>query len=214
MENNIINLSTDEAHEIFPKKSGIDMSKLLLTTEGQYSVSKRRAAKKLQTIIFKYFKTNNITVTDATSNNGSDTIMLAKYFKNVNAIELNKTNYIVLKNNIDVYGFTNINLINGDSTVELNSTNQDVIYIDAPWGGRDYKKMKQLKLFLGRMELSDIYTKFKNRTKLFIFKVPYNYDINNFIIRTKVKNLRVRSYQQHDRIKFLFLIIKVKKTTV
>lgn len=211
MENNIIKLSVDEATEIFPKKSDIDMSKLLLTTEGQYSVSKRRAAKKLQMIIFKYFKTKDIVITDATSNNGSDTLMLAKYFKNINAIEFNETNFSVLKNNIDVYGYDNIKLIHGDSTVELNTTEQDVIYIDAPWGGRDYKKIKQLRLFLGKMELSDIYNKFKSRTKLFIFKVPYNYDINNFILRTKVKNLRIRSYQQYDRIKFLFLIIKVKK---
>jgi 16S rRNA G966 N2-methylase RsmD len=137
--------------------------------------------------------------------------MLAKYFKHVNAIELDKTNFTVLSNNIDVYGYKNINLINGDSTVELNKLNQDVIYIDAPWGGRDYKKFKQLRLFLGKMELSDIYNKFNNRTKLFIFKVPYNYDINNFLLRTKVKNLRIYSYQQHDRVKFLFLMIRIVK---
>jgi hypothetical protein len=212
MQNNIIQLSRQESHDIFPKNKKINMSKLLITTEGQFSVSKRKGAKKLVNIITNIMKTNDITITDGTANVGSDTLMLAKYFKYVNSIELDNTNFIVLKNNIDTYQYNNIKLINGDTTHELNYIKQDVIYIDAPWGGKNYKNLKQLKLFIGKMELSDVFNKFKNKTKLFIFKVQYNYDINNFLIKTKVKNLRIYSYQSSDRIKFLFLIIKIKQT--
>lgn len=211
MQNNIIQLSREESNDIFPKNKKINMSRLLITTEGQFSVSKKKGAKKLVDIITNIMKTADITITDGTANVGSDTLMLAKYFKYVNAIELDNTNFTVLKNNVDTYQYNNIKLINGDTINELNNVQQDVIYIDAPWGGRDYKKYKQLKLFMSKLELTDIYNKFKNKTKLFIFKVPYNYDVNNFLMRTKVKNLRIYSYQSNNRIKFMFLIIKIKQ---
>ena len=57
----------------------------------------------------------------------------------------------------------------------------DVLYIDAPWGGKDYKNKERLSLYLDKNELSDIYNKFKKKTKLFVFKLPKNYfdNINN-----------------------------------
>lgn len=209
-KNIIINLSIDEAINIFPKNSKADMSKMLITTEGVYSVSKKIAAKKLVNIIHKIMKTTDITVTDACCNVGSDSLMLAKYFKKVNSIELDKTNFEAFKNNVEIYGYDNMNIINGDSLEILKSLEQDVIYADFPWSGKDYKKIKNLKLYLGNVELADFYKQFKYSAKLHVYKVPFNYDINNFLIQTKVKNLKISSFQLYDRVKFLFLIIKNK----
>lgn len=139
MINDIINLTEKEAYEIFPKKK-CDLSKLQTTNVGKFSVSKRAAAYELTKMIHKYFKSYDINITDCTANVGSDSLMLAKYFKHVNAIEYDKTNFAVLQNNLGVYGYENLDLINGDSTKELNNTTQDVIYVDPPWGGIDYKK--------------------------------------------------------------------------
>ena len=206
--NKIIKLSTNEAKEIFPKNSKADMSKMLITSEGVYSVSKKVAAKKLVNIIHKNMKTYNIVVTDATANVGSDSLMLAKYFENVNSIELNEINLESLKNNVKEYGYNNMNIINGDSLIKLLTLRQDVIIADFPWGGPDYKKYRHMGLYLGKVELAEFYNKFKNSAKLHIYKVPFNYDINNFLIQTKVKNMKIYSFQSHNRIKFLFLIIR------
>jgi hypothetical protein len=95
--------------------------------------------------------------------------------------------------------------------IETNNLSQDVIYIDAPWGGTDYKKHSRLKLYLGKYELSDIYNKFKNKAKLFALKVPYNYDINNFILKTGVNLIKTYIYKnkkKNNRIQFLIIIIK------
>jgi hypothetical protein len=208
MANNIFTPDINLAKKTFPD-TDIDYSKLLMTDEGIYSVSGKNAAKFLAKIIYKYVKTYDITITDGTGNNGSDTLMLAKYYKKINSIEYDENNYKALKNNIDVYNFKNINLIHGDTTIELNNLTQDVIYIDAPWGGPDYKKYKQLKLYLGEMELSNIFNKYKSKSKIFIFKVPYNYDINNFLLKTKVDKLKIYTNKNDNRITFLFLVIKL-----
>ncbi len=208
MSNNIFTPDINLAKKIFPD-ADIDYSKLLITDEGKYSVSGKDSAKILVKIIFKYVKTYDATITDGTGNNGSDTLMIGKYYKNVNSIEFDKNNYKALKNNVDVYDFKNINVINGDTTVELNNLTQDVIYIDAPWGGPDYKLKNQLKLYLGNMELSSIFNKYKSKAKVFIFKVPYNYNINNFILKTQVDKLKIYTYKNNNIIKYLFLVIKL-----
>lgn len=208
MTNSLINLSKQDAENIFPKEKNTDMTKLMTTTEGVYSVSKNIAAKKLKSIIHQYMKSYDITITDACANVGSDTLMLAKYFSNVNSIELDDTNYSALKNNVDVYNYKNINLIKGNNLEHLPNIKQDVIYADPPWGGGSYKKHSQIKLYFDKIELAVFYNKFKNNAKLHIYKVPYNYNINNFLIVTKIKKIRIASFIENDRIKFLFLIIR------
>lgn len=208
MNNKLENIDQNILDEIFPDDNSIDKTKLQITTEGTYSVSGKIASKLLVEIIYKYMKKNkNITITDGTGNVGSDSLMLAKYFDNINTIELDKLNFSALKNNIDVYGYKNIHAINGNTLDELNKLKQDVIYIDAPWGGRDYKKHKSLKLYLGSVELSDIYNKFKSHAKLFIFKLPYNYDINHFIIKTH-SAVKMFPFVYNKRVRFMFMVVK------
>lgn len=206
--NKIIKLSKEESSKIFPEEKDVDMTKLMTTTEGVYSVSKNVASKKLKKIIHKYMKSYDITITDVCANVGSDSIMLAKYFSSINSIELDKINYDALKNNIDVYKYKNINAINGNNLKELPNLKQDVIYADPPWGGPSYKKHLQLKLYFDNVELADFFNLFKNSSKLHIYKVPYNYNINNFILKTKIKNITIHNFRQDNMTKFLFLIIR------
>jgi hypothetical protein len=210
MTNNIFTPDINLANKTFPDADAdIDLSKLLMTDEGVYSVSGNLAAKLLAKIIYKYMQSYDITITDGTGNIGSDTIMLGKYYKKINSIEYDKINFKALKNNVDIYNLKNINTINGDTTIELNNLVQDVIYIDAPWGGPDYKKYPQLKLYLGKMELSDIFNKYRKKAKLFIFKVPFNYNINNFILKTQVDKFKIYTNKHNNRISFLLLVIKI-----
>ena len=121
-----------------------------------------------------------------TANVGVDSIALGLFFKKVNSIELDKKLFSSLNNNINIYGLKNVKTYNGSSVEIIKNLKQDVIYIDAPWGGEDYFKNDSLKLYLDNKELSEIYNLYKNNTKLFILKLPKNYDINNFIKETQV----------------------------
>lgn len=84
-ENKIINVSIDLINETFPDIPEYeilsDKSMLKMTVTSIYSVSKKNGASKLCELIYKKMKTTEIIITDGTANVGSDTIMLAKYFK-------------------------------------------------------------------------------------------------------------------------------------
>jgi len=197
-------------NKAFPDKLSptIDKKKLKLTTEGIFSFSGKIASAELCRYIFNVFKTNQITITDATSNNGSDTISFCLNFKFVNAIELNKVNFKVLKNNIEQYHIKNIKLINDDCLKHIGNLNQEVLYFDPPWGGTDYKTKESLELYLGTLELSDIYNTYIHNCKIMIFKLPINYNFNNFIKKTNIKDFIVKSFSIRNNIKFYFLICK------
>lgn len=207
--NNVITNPSNDFKKKFFKDSNmvVDINMLRMTTQGEYSVSSINASKKLIKIITKYFRTTDITVTDGTGNNGADTIALAGVFYKVNSIELDQTNYAVLENNVKVYGLSNVKLYLGNTLDLLDKIKQDVIYIDAPWGGRDYKKLPSVRLKLGNMEISDIVKKFRTKAKLFVFKVPKNYDFNYFIANSTVKSCFVQGYLEDSRVKFYFLVV-------
>jgi len=204
----IVDIPLVKMNKIFPNKKGVDKSKLMITNVGMYSVSKIKGSEKLIYLIKKYFNNStNLTITDATSNVGSDSINLAMHFKQVNSIELDFNQFSVLKHNVEIYGLQNVNLINGNSLETISTLKQDVVYIDAPWGGIDYKNAESMKLYLGDNELSQIYMENKQYCKLMIFKVPKNYDFTYFIQHTDINKFCIHSYLGFDgSIKFYFIM--------
>jgi predicted RNA methylase len=210
--NKIIEKDYEFKKKYFHEIKNIDINKIKITVQGEYSISNTKASDKLVYLIKKYFKSTNLTITDGTGNNGSDTIGLGLNFKHVNSIELDPINFSVLENNVkQVYGLDNVNLFLGDSIQVIPTLRQDVIYMDAPWGGRDYGKESRLGLFLGKYEISDIYNKFKSNTKLFVFKVPKNYDFTHFIQNTLLDKYYIHSFRQGDKVKFYFLFVPCNK---
>ena len=196
-------------NKAFPSINNIDKTKLQMTTEGIYSFSGYKSANYLIKLIYKYFKTNDIIITDGTGNIGSDTIPFALKFKKVNSIELNDVNFKALENNVKQYNLKNIVLYNKSSLDVIPNLVQDCIFIDAPWT-KNYKESKNIRLYMDRQEISEIYNKFKKNTKLFIFKVPINYDFTNFIQTTMISKYYIHSYMNEKRrIKFYFIFCPI-----
>ena len=199
----------------YPEVPNIDMSKLKISEVGKYSTSQVNGAKQLVYYINRYCKIfdiddcNRLTITDGTGNNGSDTIYLALHFSHVNSIEKDPNEYKILKNNVDTYKLKNVNLFN-DSTLNLiKILKQDIVYIDAPWGGVSYKDHKRVRLYMDDKEISQIYLNNKNHAKLFIFKVPKNYDFNNFITITKANFFEIHAVFSSDgkKIRYYFIFV-------
>jgi predicted RNA methylase len=138
--------------------------------------------------------------------------MFGLNFSKVNSIELDEINFEALLNNVNTYMLQDkIKLYNDDTTKILDKLDQDVIYIDAPWGGKSYKEHKELKLYLGEYELADLYLRFSYKAKLFVYKVPLNYDIKNLI--NKIKDAKIHTYtfyNIHNRAIFNIIIIIAK----
>ena len=57
----------------------------------------------------------------------------------------------------------------------------DAVFLDPPWGGNGYKAFDKLPLYLSKLKLVEVVNKLKNKTDLIILKVPFNYDIHEFI---------------------------------
>lgn len=191
-------------NELFPDKKNVDYTKLKLTEEGKYSITKKQDSQQ----IFKHIcdviyplKPSELELTDLTGNVGGDTINFALHFKLVRSIEISDENFEVLKNNVRVYDLKNIQLYHDDS-LKIYNWKTDILYIDAPWGGPNYKliEMNNLDLYLGTKRL-DLFLKkiLKESWKpSYIFlKVPRNFTF--FRLKTlpnieKIYKFKIRSF--------------------
>lgn len=182
------------------------MSKVQITHTGMFSVSKVNGSNKLINLIKKHFNTIDLIITDATVNVGSDSINLALTFKSVNSIECDDAQYDVLKNNINVYNLKNVHLYKGNSLNLIPTLKQDIIYIDAPWGGSNYKNSQAVQLFLCKKELNEIYNENRKFSKMIIFKIPVNYDFNNFIQKTDIESYSIYPHINEANITKFYLM--------
>ena len=197
--------------DLFPQKEGLDYSRLKTTEEGSYSITRRRDAERIMDILRNIFKQmKQMTITDATACIGGDTLNFALHFNHVHSIELNNSNFEALTNNVGVYGLDNVTLHHADS-VALFNWNTHVLYVDPPWGGKDYKKNKNLDLFLSEKRLDcwleEILLR-KNRPEYIVLKLPSNYNFSrlNFLVNIDyIKPYRIRSY--------VLVVITVHKPT-
>jgi len=186
--------------DLFPQKEGIVYSNLKTTEEGAYSITRRRDAERIMTILKNTFKNiQTISITDATACIGGDTLNFALVFGHVHSIEINNENFEALTNNVDVYKLNNVTLYNADA-VKLFNWNTNVLYIDPPWGGKDYKKHKQLDLYISEKRLDcwleEILLR-KNRPQYVVLKLPINYHFNrlNFLVNVEhIRPYQIRSY--------------------
>ncbi len=186
--------------DVFPIKEDVDYTKLILTEEGKYSVTRRKDADKIMNIIKKTIgdvKTKSIT--DATGCVGGDSINFGLNFKLVHSIELNVENFKALINNVTTYKLQNVVMHQGDSTV-LFDWKSDVLYIDPPWGGPDYKTKADLDLFISSKRIDEWLEEIlirKNRPEFIFLKLPQNFNFKrlNFLPNIEIiEPHRIRSY--------------------
>ena len=213
--NNILKLPENKSYS-FPDKNSngknVNKKKLLTTDEGLYSITYAFHANITTNLIKKHIywnknKPQDITITDMTSNVGGDLITFALNFKNVNGIEIDDNNFKALKNNVKVYNLKNVKLYKGDSTKIIKTLEQDVIFMDPPWGGASYKNkyvIDYLKLGKHSIEYWINYINKHKLAKLVALKLPNNYNFERF--EDKVNSEKIFIYA----IKKSFTLIIVK----
>ncbi len=176
---------------LFPFQKGINKSKLQLYYSSVYSMSLPFDSEEVCYKIKEFFPgdEDKLVITDTTANVGGNTLAFSSNFMKVNSIEIDKDIYNSLINNCNkVYFRNNIRFYNDDCIEKVkeldNNGEQDVIFIDPPWGGPSYKDHEKLQLFLSNNNIYDIikgwYLNLKNY-KLIIVKCPFNFDIDPFV---------------------------------
>ncbi len=178
---------------LFPYLDNKDKaSKLKIDDDSIHYISVREYAQKITNIIRHHLIQLNIDpldaiITDATAGVGGNAISFGMNFKKVNAIELDGIRSQFLQNNAEVYDLDNINVINDDCTKILTELdNHDVVFVDPPWGGKNYKYYDYLRLHLSDISIEMMCNGILNdkwmakTPSVIVFKLPTNYDIKYF----------------------------------
>jgi 16S rRNA G966 N2-methylase RsmD len=173
---NLIHKKKGGTNEFFPDQN----EKILIDDVGKYSISKPYAVEKITNIIKKNINPTNLTITDGFACIGGDTLGFSQIFKNVNSNELDEKRFDYLKHNMDIFKRSNITFYNRDYFELVKELKQDVIYLDPPWGGIDYKNVEKMKIVIGEKKLEDLCRIIINEKlcKLLILKLPFNYDLD------------------------------------
>jgi 16S rRNA G966 N2-methylase RsmD len=189
------------------KVSSVDAMKLMMTNVGLYSISKPRATTQIFNIIkdkldFLGLKPENLVITDATAGLGGDTLPFSREFKAVNSIEIQEPHHTAVKNNAELFNLRNINHVNADYTKIYDTLEQDIIFIDSPWGGTAYKTDTGVKMNLFGSNIP--FTKFikklrKVNKKVIIFlKVPNTFDISLLKVKMPKEKIDVNTVDNYS----------------
>lgn len=143
-------------------------------------------------------KLSKLVITDMTAGVGGNVLNFAKYFRYVNAIEIDTRKYKCLVNNINIYEFKNVNYYNTDSydfLINKDNINQDIIFFDPPWGGKKYKFYNNIRLIFDNTlyiknqkydadiyeySIEQVIIKILEKVKMVVLKLPNNYDFLYF----------------------------------
>lgn len=178
--------------KLFPNYNNDILNKLKIDYESVSFISSPIYSDKIIKIISDHIKlpNNEIIITDCTAGCGGDTIGFLHKFSKVNSIEKKFDRFNYLINNIKAYNLLNkSNVYFGDFTnIAQYINNHNVLYIDPPWGGKDYKKKRNLQIKLDNNLLIDDYILYFINTcikkpNIILIKLPTNYDLINFYIK-------------------------------
>lgn len=203
--------------KIFPYiKDKKKLLKLKIDEDSVSFISYKEVASKISTIALSYLNQLNknaddIYITDATAGVGGNTISFCMTFGFCTAIEIDKTRSEYLKNNLDVYELKNYDVKCADCLTELKKIKkQDIVFIDPPWGGKNYKSINNMRIKLSNVSLEDIcedllYSdRYECNPKMIILKLPLNYDIMHLYSKVRSVDIYVHKLKKM----YIFIIIK------
>jgi len=154
---------------------------------------------------FLFASDGGLVITDATANIGGNTISFyLNGLTSVNAVEMDQLTCDILKHNLVTYQLP-VNTVHCCDYLSIyDQLVQDVVFLDPPWGGPDYKKATKLDLYLGikqSLNIIDICAKLfeKEKVKLIVLKLPINYNLSRLMKRLPNNHfLTHKIYRHHN----------------
>lgn len=196
----IVKTSKNRLRYFFPKMDGVSFVKLQVSNIGDYSITPTIDSYKMAKLLFESLPktTKKYVITDATAGNAGNTIHFAYLFSRVNAVDISKVHCDICKNNINTYKLDNVNIIHANYLGIMNQLKQDVIFLDPPWGGPNYKKYSKVPLYLGPRRIDAIVSELfnSNAAKIIAVKIPYNFDLTNFYEHVHYKYITIYNFKK------------------
>lgn len=213
--------------DIFPPVNSsnqpVPLYTVSFTSEALYSATPLKVNELMTIDIIERLKgfspNRHLIVADGTANCGADTIgclynsrKLKRPFDMI-SVELDKLNFECLESNVLLFGYNEeVETVHGDTQEWiswLKDTDEvDVMYFDPPWGGKDYKQEKEVRLKLGDESIWDIAAdvlKNVKSTKLIVIKAPFNFDRNEASFQSIKNRCEIKSYPVSKNIVYIFI---------
>ena len=204
LEPTLIDYDEDLFKKHFPNDKNIDFKKLKISNIGKYSMDKPDKAQILSDLIKKNMGKSNLIITDANSNMGGNVINFATNFKFVNSVEILPFHCEILKNNIGVYNLSKKVKIHCTDYLDImKDLKQDVIFFDPPWGGPNYKKEKNLNLYLDNINIVDIINELYDNAELIVLRIPRNFNIVDLLRRVEYTNVNIYKIYVDPKVKII-----------
>lgn len=141
-------------------------------------------------------------ITDGTAGIGGNVMAFAvsALFSTVNAVEIDTERVSMLTSNLDLLlcsqrPLCHTVIFHRSYLHCMHKFEQDVVFLDPPWGGPKYKYSTSIDLFLDEQCIADviqnIFEKTSDKTRYVVLKVPFNFDIRK--MNTKLSRRRMHS---------------------
>jgi predicted RNA methylase len=209
-EPKLLTYSDELWRKVFPVKKNTEIKNYMLSNIGIYSIIYPNDADKIAKII-KSFVPKKAIVTDATGNMGGITLALTNYFDKVNSVEIIPLHCKILENNMKVYDVVDKVKIHCIDYLDIgDKLEQDVVFLDPPWGGPEYKSKELMELYLDNISISDIIKSLlnKNEIKIIAIRVPFNYDFKKILALTEESRVFIFKNPMGGLNFFLVILIK------
>ena len=175
-ENNfLVLLNPDDERQIF------EQTGMLYSNVGLYSVTCAQQSRVIASLLDKFFTYDDmkkLTLTDASACIGGNVWTFAKKVKKIFAIEIDDINFECLKYNTNRLlneQDAKVELIRGSYLDYIDKLNQDVLFLDPPWGGTNEAKNELVYTHKGEtINVDDLLRdhKISTKTDILILKLP------------------------------------------
>ena len=162
-------------------------------------------------IIFKNFLAPSDTVFEFGCGSAHNLVAVAKMFPNatIDSFEINKETFDLLTLNVKAFKLSSKIRIHHSSFINADlGQKSSFIYIDAPWGGKEYAEAKEgtYELYLDSINVKEITRRLivNGKTDTVVLKVPRNYRFDD--LKTKYGfNVKREDVKDGDRISYVLL---------
>lgn len=164
----------------------VQRAALRLDDEALYSTTDQVTADKITRDLLRVIP-KTASVVDGTACIGGNTFSFAQHFAHVSAVELDPTRASHLRHNLRVLGVTGkVRVHQGDVRHVLPLIGQhDLVFLDPPWGGPEYKQHLSVPLYLSGVPLAEVCRGWKKYTGYIAIKAPSNFDLPTFLVDTQ-----------------------------
>ena len=154
---------------------------------------------------------------------------LSGAYAQVNAVEFDESRARMLEHNVNVIrgrAPCTVNIVTGSYIALMYTLSQDIVFLDPPWGGPEYKDLDTVSLSLGDKHLADIVHDLHvhdlhsdGKTRYVVWKAPSNFAIDE--MKEKLKkfelemNVLENFFQQKgsDKLKYVLYYVELSKPT-